>query len=198
LATQKHILINNLIAMFSDLEIHQQIIELAKKENEIIQTKLLKIAKLFGVSEVVINTMQYQKDQNLSKISFLYSRLKNFIERNEFFDQLIQKVYNLKKQLKTMELNHGNDCKDQSFFSMMNTTFSDPQSTMKNEKKLSISLYDEMMNSIRLATHQITDDVFYYTHDVVNYVKNMEYSNSLVYKNLNQLKLDLKKIGNFF
>lgn len=186
-----------MISIFSDLEIHQQIIELHKKENEIMQTKLLEIAKFFDISEVIINTMQYQKEKNLNKISFLYNRIQKFIKRENFFNDLIKKVHDLKKKMKNLKNFNFDNCGFASNFSNVKTNFSESQIPSMDEIN-NKTVMNEIVSTIRLATHQITDDIFYYSHDVVNYVKNMEYSNSLIYRNLNHLKNDLQKIGNFF
>lgn len=193
---KKHILISDLISVFSNLEIHQQIIELHRKENQIMQTKLLKLAEMFGISDIIIHTLQYQKEQNLSKIGFLYARLENFFHREKYFQSLIKKIAELRSLANNLEKSKMMDCSKGSFFSNTNTNFSLNQevpNVMSQKEEVS----KEIISTLRLATHQITDDVFFYTHDVVNYIKNMEFSNSEVYKNLNLLKKDLQKIGNF-
>lgn len=181
--------------MFSDLEIHQQIIELHRKENQIMQKKLLKLAEMFGISDVIIHTLQYQKEQNLSKISFLYSRLENFFKREKYFQSLVKKIEGLQGLLASLEKGEAQDSSMGSIFSNVNTSFSlgqvEPEAQARRAQAAG-----ELITTLRLATHQITDDVFFYTHDVVNYIKNMEFSNSQVYKNLNAFKKDLQKIGN--
>jgi len=196
LPMKKHILISDLISVFSNLEIHQQIIELHRKENQIMQSKLLKLAEMFGISDIIIHTLQYQKEQNLDKISFLYARLENFFQREKYFQNLIKKINSLKELSKNIEKSKMMECSTGSFFSNTNTNFS-MNSEIANMKSKQNEISDEMLSTLRLATHQITDDVFFYTHDVVNYIKNMEFSNSEVYKNLNILKKDLQKLGNF-
>lgn len=181
--------------MFSDLEIHQQIIELHRKENQIMQKKLLKLAEMFGISDIIIHTLQYQKEQNLGKISFLYSRLESFFQREKYFHSLIKKVNSLKELLANLQRSELQDCSTGSIFSNVNTNFSMSQ-TIQEETRKHEQVSNELVTTLRLATHQITDDVFFYTHDVVNYIKNMEFSNSQVYKNLNIFKKDLQKIGN--
>lgn len=195
LPIQKHILISDLISVFSDLEIHQQIIELHRKENQIMQKKLLKLAEMFGISDIIIHTLQYQKEQNLSKISFLYSRLESFFQREKYFHSLIKKVNGLKELLANLQNAEVQDCSTGSIFSNVNTNFSMSQ-VVPEETRRHEQISNELVATLRLATHQITDDVFFYTHDVVNYIKNMEFSNSQVYKNLNIFKKDLQKIGN--
>ena len=196
LPMQKHILISHLVSIFSDLEIHQQIIELHKKENEIIQSKLLNFAKIFGISETIIHTLQYQKERNLSKISFLYSRLESFFQRENYFNSLNEKMETLQKLSLNLEQQKNIDCSTQSFFSNVNTNFSQTMSNKEyNQKQNQIS--EELSSNLRSITGQILDDVFYYSHDVVNYVKNLEFSNSEVYKNLNIFRKDIQKIGNF-
>lgn len=150
---------------------------------------------MFGISDIIIHTLQYQNEQNLSKISFLYSRLESFFQREKYFHSLIKKVNGLKELLANLQNAEVQDCSTGSIFSNVNTNFSMSQ-VVPEETRRHEQISNELVATLRLATHQITDDVFFYTHDVVNYIKNMEFSNSQVYKNLNIFKKDLQKIGN--
>ena len=193
---QKHLMISHLISVFSDLEIHQQIIELHRKENEILQSKLLELAKIFGISDVIIHTLQHQKERNLNKISFLYSRLESFIQRDNYFNTLKEKIKILKNLFSNIKKQNLPDCSTQSFFSNVHTnTHSSPGQFFNNKKN---QIAGDLSNTLRILNNQIMEDVLFYSHDVVNYVKNMEFSNSQLYKSLSVFKKDMKQIGNYF